>query len=179
MALGHNMPKNNQRYNSTYNGRTHQFQQLTLTTSTDSDSIFTQKDNKLHKILRKIEYHFGKNIISNFNIVTKMMKRLTASESELKFLLKCRSFDIFPRHILNLSKSINNLSFHSNFINRKVRHLIDYTKKKILNSEIRHLNIHIKFLNNSINSQLTKLKASTTEKTIEEFLKYYEDSNVL
>ena len=86
MALGHNMPKNNQRYNSTYNGTTHQFQQLTLTTSTDSDSIFTQKDNKLHKILRKIEYHFGKNIISNFNIVTKMMKRLTVSESELKFL---------------------------------------------------------------------------------------------
>ena len=161
-------------YNSTYNGTIHQFQQLTMTTSTDSDSFFTKEDNTIHKIRKKIEYHFGYNIISNFNTLTKMMKKLTVSKSELKFLLKCRSFDIFPRHISNLCKSFKKLSFHSNLINRKVCHLIDYTKKKLLNSEIRDLNIHIKFLTNSINSQIIKLKASTSEITIAEFLKYYD-----
>ena len=104
------------------------------------------------------------------------MKKLTVSKCKLKFLLNCRSYDIFPRHISKQCKSINNLSFHSNLINIKVSHTTEYIKKKLQNLEVRDLNIHIKFLNNSINSQLTKLKASTSETITDEFLKYYENT---
>ena len=104
------------------------------------------------------------------------MKKLTVSKSKLKFLLKCRNYDIFPRHISKLCKSTNNISFHSNLINKKTSHTTEYIRKKLQNLEIWDINIHIKFVNNSINSQLTKLKASTSETITDEFLKYYENT---
>ena len=170
------MPTNNQCYNRSYNGTTQMLRQPNLTASTDGNSIFTQDDNKLHRIVKKIEHHFGKNTTSDFYNVTKSMKKLTVSKCQLKFLLKCRNYDIFPRHMSKLCKSINNISFHSNLINKKASHTTEYIKKKLHNLEIRDINIHIKSLNNSINSQLTKLKASTSETITDEFLKYYENT---
>ena len=104
------------------------------------------------------------------------MKKFTVSKCKLKFLLKCRNYDIFPRHISKLSKAINNISFHSNLIKKKASHTTECIKKELQNLEIRDINIYIKFLNNSINSQLTKLKASISETITDEFLKYYENT---
>ena len=125
--------------------------------------------------------HFGKGsfkeiveIKDKFAKLCKLLKKCTTTNSELWFLLNCRSYDVFPRHIKNLSKCFHNLSFHSNYARKKVNHLSNYVHKKILDFEISDLNIHILFLQKQIDSTTLKLKASTSHQLIHRFLHYYD-----
>ena len=72
--------------------------------------------------------------------------KLAHARSHLVFLLECRTFDMLPKHLNNYNKKIENLKLYSRSVNKKMKNFLHYIKKKMLNLEIKDLNIHIKFL---------------------------------
>ena len=93
---------------------------------------------------------FNYKVKSAFINITRNLKKRQKSNAHLKFLLQCRSHDVFPKHIKKSFNLSNSKNFHSNFVNRKVKQLYKNYCKKILNLEITDHNTNIRFLSKKI-----------------------------
>ena len=88
---------------------------------------------------------------------TNLNYQLAEATPQRWFLLKCRSNDIHPQHMLNLSKRIRTLSFHSLTCKQKLLKINRHITSKLLNLEILDINFHINFLKKSLSTLKNKI----------------------
>ena len=96
--------------------------------------------------------------------------QLAESIPQRWFLLRCRSNNIIPQHMLNLSKRFRTFSFHSDFCKQRLFDIHKHISFKLLNLEIRDINFHMNFLNKSLKNLISELNIDNL--TINNFFTY-------
>ena len=131
-------------------------------------------DLKLSHILHLIFVKFGYKVKKkNFLKLSRLLYDLKISESRCKFLIKCRFYDLIPKHNSNCLINLSNLPFHSKKECRHLNKLIVSTQKRILNMEISDINVHKIFLKKSILSKQNVLYNLCGVNITNGFLNYY------
>ena len=96
----------------------------------------------------------------NFN------ERLAKAIPQRRFLLRCKKDNIFPRHIEQTSKRLNNIVFFSRTYTRKRECYIYHQKIKLLDWEISDVHLHIKFLRTQLDRIHNKLEKTSLPRTV-------------
>ena len=122
--------------------------------------------------LQHIRDNFGVNTSTLMKKYIHTNIRIAKTVSTRRFLLKCRSNDVTPKHIIALKNRLNNITFHSKSSHYKHQSAISNFSTKILNNEIRDINIHLTFLNNELNTITKKIATSNLDNEV--FKKFIE-----
>lgn len=125
----------------------------------------------LTKILNQIKSKTNHNIKKIFIKLTKAQRLSVSITQQLKFLLRCRTHDVFPNHI---NKYMRKVSFRSRFMNRKFKHFSHFIRKKIMNMGITDLNTHGKYTKIKLENIISNLKTLVDPLVVDNFLDYYE-----
>lgn len=74
-------------------------------------------------------------------------RKICISKQQLTFSIRCRKYNMIPVYIKNLKSNIN---FHSNSIGRRFDKFKKLNQFKLLNFEIKDLNINLNYLRKTI-----------------------------
>lgn len=119
---------------------------------------------------------YSLNVKNRFVTLAKTCINISDAHHDLKFLLKCRSFDVFPRHIENSVIPFLSITFHSNF-GKKMQFSYSHSiKKTLLGFEISDLNIHINFLHKKRDLIINDLQNLTSSQLCHAFLSFFQNS---
>ena len=116
--------------------------------------------------LQYIRGNFGQNTTTIMKKYIQTNIKIAKTVSKRRFLLKCRSHDVIPKHIFTLKQHFNNFSFHNASCQFKHSNIFNRVSTQILNNEIRDIHFHLKFLNVELNKLTTSIKNSNLNKDI-------------
>lgn len=131
-----------------------------------------RKDHKFTYILNKIRKIFDRYIYLDFNSLFNLLKEKRYSIQKQKFLLKCRMYDVIPKHISDSCRNlyVNMYSFSQN---NNLHKLITQTQKKILNLEINDIIAHLGFLSKEIEKIKRRLYDNIDNEIVDELCNFY------
>ena len=112
----------------------------------------------INDIFKYIKINYNTKTHETSEQVVKLIKKLTAAIQHKKFLLKCRTKDLIPKHIQYFVSKLNNFSLISNSVNKKFKFLSKNISRKILNCIIQDLHFNINFIEKKFKTFKINLK---------------------
>ena len=107
----------------------------------------------------------GDQVADYLKVFMNTTKDLSVALARRRYLLHCRTYDMFPKHIINVKmKLLNNTNFYSNLAKKLFNKLVDKFCKNILNTEITDICTHIKYLDKNLTQVKCKLNNSSIDK---------------
>ena len=102
--------------------------------------------------LKSIKSDFGLQAYIEAKNWINIKKEIRKTTSKKEFLLKCRNYNLFPKNIINNTKNVNNISFHSRSVCKQLNSMIEKLKYRLRNMEIKDIHNHLHFLQNKSNN---------------------------
>jgi hypothetical protein len=84
---------------------------------------------RIDGFFKHLTEHYNKDTTCLFKSWISYKKKFYTSNHQLKFLLRCRRYDLLPPHIKNLRIDV---SFHSNYAKRKFKNIIKDNQRRLL-----------------------------------------------
>lgn len=97
---------------------------------------------------------------------TNIVEQLASATARRIFLLKCRSYDVYPSNIVNSNKRLLSTTFYSDYGRDMLKHYDSVMCNRLLKLEIKDINYHITFLTNQRKSLKIQLDNSALNETI-------------
>ena len=113
--------------------------------------------------------NYGEETQRTFKEWNRLVKKLTNMSSRRIFLLQCRKHCVFPKHIINQSKSLDSLYEHRNPFNKDISKIHQSFRRKVQNIEIKITNWKIDDINNRISHIKSTLQNLVPIDIVEEF----------
>jgi len=120
----------------------------------------------------KITSQFGRD---HTNLLKSWMKKkikMSTLNQQLKFLLRCRRFDVLPPHIYYLRC---NITFSNNNVNHKFSKFKRRNQKVLLNLEIKDINYSLNFLRSEIKRIEDAIFLNLPRDVVSDFFRYNND----
>ena len=122
--------------------------------------------NDIFKYVRSI---YNEGTFKKIQSFTKLSKKVATEILHKKFLLSCREYDVFPKHVQNVLSSFKSFSIHSLSIKNKFFYLEKCISKKILNYLIKDTHNHVNYLLKNIKKLKIFLKEQLNTKLLHKF----------
>lgn len=113
--------------------------------------------NNLTEIYELVRQRFNlqtSNLLKNF---VHLNRQFCSISTKKNFLLRCRAYDVVPKHISGRSQNLQSTHFYSYSQKIKFIHFYKHTMFNILNHEISDIHTHLRFLNNNLNQMTMKI----------------------
>ena len=124
------------------------------------------------------DIHFFKFINNTYGIstsklfkgITEFGQKIISTKSSLKFLIRCRELDIFPKALDKFEINLNHINLHSKTGKKTYSKDIHDFKVKTLNNLIEDSCIHIYFLHKKVQHNLELLENLVSVEFLNRFL---------
>ena len=120
---------------------------------------------------------YGHNTVKILKVYIKSLRQIIKCKAQVKFLIKCRRYDILPKHIQKVNSNLKHFKFTSRSIQRSFNNILHKFKITLLNKEIEDKNIQLTYWTNKSERLIKKLNSILPVNLIDKFVETQTERN--